>query len=51
MSTDCQIKTRAERMEGAKILELVMFWTFEKRTFPDYVEMLRLLMSDPGFAG
>ena len=43
-------QTRAERMEGARILELVMFWIFEKRTVADYVQSGGFGDADSGFA-
>ena len=38
-------------MEGAKILELIMFITFEKRTVADYVQYSGLPMPEFGFTG
>ncbi len=38
-------------MEGAKILESVMFWIFEKRTVADYVQSGGFGDADFGFAG
>ena len=38
-------------MEGAKILELVMFWIFEKRTVADDVQSGGFGDADSGFAG
>ena len=38
-------------MEGAKILELVMLWIFEKRTVADDVQAGGFGDADSGFAG
>ena len=38
-------------MEGAYILELVMFWIFEKRTVADDVQSGGFGDADSGFAG
>ena len=38
-------------MDGAKILELIMFWIFEKRTVADYVQSGGFGDADSGFTG
>ncbi len=38
-------------MEGAEILELVMFWIFEKHTVADYVQSGRFGDADSGLTG